>query len=873
MKDCPIIPCVGGNIKVDMNGCNKHIIPTSIYKTKILRPNILCGYNVLNQCMINEENTKYIIKYNYNLLSETITVPNNSILEFDGGSLKNGTIVGQDTKVINVSDVNIFHDDIITKGTWIYITMTKDEIAETLENKVDKSDVYVKDEIRKLLDKKQNSLKFEDYPVAGSINPVKSLGIVNAIKAEANERERSSDIINDNIAGINNKITTEYYNKEEVNNIISRTPETDVVVVNVEEGSTIEDALNTIPVEERNNKLFRVPGPNSNSFTEWGWDGTSWVKLADKDYYIDNIPYQGSNNAIESNKVYDLEQQLSILGGKQVDFSRAKVYNACIETEGLTWSDSNGFSCYIINVENLANKTIKVKNNVGILYIAQLIDGSPQIGYPANFSGEPKLIASNVLTIRPDTKYLYILKTRAVADGEDIEIVDTEVTDIIDMDAYYNSLREKLLNGVVNIEELTGCGFVIEAPDRYQYIQSPRYDAFIIPVMDYKGGVCRLEPNVTEGAYFTFIKSLPRNNHDVVDYSEGSIYTYMNYSIYDLQIPYDANYIFIVKQLSDEDYTPVSIQLFRPKNDINLLNNIKLKKEGSLEEFGNLIGNSYQSMALYGDYGVFLYTYDNTLDHIKATIYNIKTFERVCSVTLPYSFENFGLCHCNTSSFSRQFYDDNEDFPLLYISQWEDKKGVLAYDIKFNETKTEATAQLIQVIEPNDELTNSHIFGKGVGDFVIDYSNNMLIHVGYKANSIASVRNVISVFSLPDVYYEDDVVLINDSEVRKVTLTLNHVIEWFDINPMRGFQDKTIINGLLFCGYGFSKKDRESRPDLPPLTIRVIDIYNHKSKNIIVEEKNKIKELESIDVHDGKLLMLGFHEESEFNKIMYSVNV
>lgn len=118
MKDCPIIPCVASNIKTAICGCGKNTIPTSIYKTKILKPNNRCGYNILTQCMLDEENTKYIIKYDYTLLGEKITVPENCILEFDGGSLKNGTIVGQDTFVINVGDVEIWGEDLKREGTW-----------------------------------------------------------------------------------------------------------------------------------------------------------------------------------------------------------------------------------------------------------------------------------------------------------------------------------------------------------------------------------------------------------------------------------------------------------------------------------------------------------------------------------------------------------------------------------------------------------------------------------------------------------------------------------------------------------------------------------------------------------------------------------
>lgn len=42
--------------------------------------------------MINAENTLYSIQYDYDLNGATITIPNNSMLYFFGGSLKNGTL-------------------------------------------------------------------------------------------------------------------------------------------------------------------------------------------------------------------------------------------------------------------------------------------------------------------------------------------------------------------------------------------------------------------------------------------------------------------------------------------------------------------------------------------------------------------------------------------------------------------------------------------------------------------------------------------------------------------------------------------------------------------------------------------------------------
>ena len=57
-----------------------------------LRKNIVDGKNILTQDMINKPNVRYIIQYDYDLNEKEITVPDNCILDFQGGSLSNGSI-------------------------------------------------------------------------------------------------------------------------------------------------------------------------------------------------------------------------------------------------------------------------------------------------------------------------------------------------------------------------------------------------------------------------------------------------------------------------------------------------------------------------------------------------------------------------------------------------------------------------------------------------------------------------------------------------------------------------------------------------------------------------------------------------------------
>lgn len=65
--------------------------------------------NILTSTMINQPNTIYEIRYDFDLDGETIDVPENCVLEFDGGSFRNGKIIFDKT-LIEAKEVSIFNN-------------------------------------------------------------------------------------------------------------------------------------------------------------------------------------------------------------------------------------------------------------------------------------------------------------------------------------------------------------------------------------------------------------------------------------------------------------------------------------------------------------------------------------------------------------------------------------------------------------------------------------------------------------------------------------------------------------------------------------------------------------------------------------------
>lgn len=67
---------------------------------KILRKRIVNNVNLLQQSDINRAGTIYRIQYDYNLQGQTIQMPANCVLFFDGGSISNGSIILNNTLVL-----------------------------------------------------------------------------------------------------------------------------------------------------------------------------------------------------------------------------------------------------------------------------------------------------------------------------------------------------------------------------------------------------------------------------------------------------------------------------------------------------------------------------------------------------------------------------------------------------------------------------------------------------------------------------------------------------------------------------------------------------------------------------------------------------
>ena len=109
---------------IDEHGNSKLKFKDKVYSSEnfsglgrvYLRKNIIDGKNLLLQEMIFNSNSIYHIQYDYDLNGQELIIPSNCILQFDGGSVNNGTLRGDNTKIFSIN--NDFIINVNLTGTW-----------------------------------------------------------------------------------------------------------------------------------------------------------------------------------------------------------------------------------------------------------------------------------------------------------------------------------------------------------------------------------------------------------------------------------------------------------------------------------------------------------------------------------------------------------------------------------------------------------------------------------------------------------------------------------------------------------------------------------------------------------------------------------
>ena len=158
------------------------------------------------------------------------------------------------------------------------------------------------------------------FEIAGRINSTSRERVVTTadqILAEEQSGIKQSDVNAQHDAAIADRYTKEEtYNKSELNNMIT-TPDVEYITVTATEQTA--SATDVLPPTGSADAVYRIgcwdgEQYDANSYSEYAWDGTSYVLLDVKNVGIDSIPTSESENLVTSGGVYSaLTKKLDII--------------------------------------------------------------------------------------------------------------------------------------------------------------------------------------------------------------------------------------------------------------------------------------------------------------------------------------------------------------------------------------------------------------------------------------------------------------------------------------------------------------------------------------------------------------------------------
>lgn len=222
-------------------------------------------------------------------------------------------------------------------------------------------------------------------------------------------------------------------------------------------------------------------------------------------------------------------------------------------------------------------------------------------------------------------------------------------------------------------------------------------------------------------------------------------------------------------------------------------------------------GIGHQSAACYGDYAFFI-----SMKMKNILVYNMRTHQRVFYLELD-ALGTGSIYHCNQACFGTQKYSEEDYFPLLYISQFQNSKNrcfitvfrVLPTSAGIDQEYTAFAFERVQTIvfpvaTDDNSLNNVNAVFDTDNHFIYTYSRNN--------NSTADnyLKCKISKFSIPDPL-----------GASSITLSNNDILDSFFIpTSAANMQGGAYNNGLLYIGRG--------SPAAGYVNLYVVDLSNRK---------------------------------------------
>ncbi len=223
-------------------------------------------------------------------------------------------------------------------------------------------------------------------------------------------------------------------------------------------------------------------------------------------------------------------------------------------------------------------------------------------------------------------------------------------------------------------------------------------------------------------------------------------------------------------------------------------------------------GMAHQSAACYGDYAFLI---SNKMINVR--VFNMRTNTRVFDLRNQTPLGTGTIYHCNQACFGTQKYSEEDPFPLLYISQHQNKSNrsfiqvfrVLPTSAGSGQEYTAFAFEKIQTIY-FPVLTDDNSLGNV--NAVIDTDNHFIYT--YSRNNNSTAENYgkckISKFKIPDAL-ESASVILSDEDILD-----SFFIETSAINMQGG----AYHDGLLYIGRGV--------PSAGYVNLYVVDLFNRR---------------------------------------------
>lgn len=339
--------------------------------------------------------------------------------------------------------------------------------------------------------------------------------------------------------------------------------------------------------------IYRLAG--TTSYADYMWDGTQFVKMAEYDNAIDDIPTEGSDNLVKSGGIAAIGNKLSahnnwIDGGLNIN---AYLYNLNLSSNGAIFSNAK-YLCAIIPISEGDKITIFTSSRrSAYTFFDSFVSGDiPSVTYPDGYSGKIVLNKNFKTTVSApvNSHYLYIDLYREYDSTEDyyapyfIAINNTVYFTSVDGCEYYDEVYKQLLkqidNSIVLVKEqmLSDDAFVKGFVTSDSIYDISRGSSWFIPVQpgDY---IC------LNGGYITFLKNSSfdiQGNLNISDTYPTRIMGSNDFLTY--VVPLDCNFLNVQRTNSTgADRRPSNLRIngidvlhYQKKTDINDIAGVKL---------------------------------------------------------------------------------------------------------------------------------------------------------------------------------------------------------------------------------------------------------------------------------------------------------